>query len=344
MKTLNLVVGIVFVTMTNLAAFELKNDISVGGGYQHGHFNQDLNLHYQATEGLAPADTEAVAATKAGLDLGIVGLDARAVMPKLDCFCGYPFINNFYLTGHAVWGFSDGNKYSNIGTVYEATGIPVPATYQAGQIATKGKLKDAQTYDFAIGLGYLLDFSQLSYLSDVLNGWALGFEGGYSYHKQALKTKNGNTGAYASNGSHIYEPGNPAFKDSKFHNKWNGGYVGAELFFETCAWDIALGYQYHIVDFRSSDTASPSAFSSSDHVAATLRSDNAHGNVWTAKASYDIWCGLSVGALFNYEYWHAHGGSWRVTSPKGPTFGDIKTSINASWNAWSVAATLSYEF
>ncbi len=347
MKIWTLFAGMVLASTTSLSAFDLKNDISVVGGYQHGRFDQTNFINLKSA-GIFPAGGEQVDSVESRIDLGIVGIDGRLVMPHLDCCCNYPFLNNFYVTGHAIWGFSDGNKFSEETTANFPTGIPQPALYENTKALATGKLKDAQTYDFEVGLGYFLDFSRLCYFSDILNGWALGIEGGYSYHKQALKTKHGDLGVFSSvplHGQFFEDFG--GYNGTKYHNKWSGGWVGAELFYESCAWDIALGYQYHIVEYKGINNTSATGLTQG-LTDTSLHSNDAHGNVWTAKANYDVWCGWRIGAIFNYEYWHAKNGGWHLTAPHSTAEGfgtnDFNTSVDASWNAWSVAGTISYEF
>lgn len=337
---------------TGLSGFELNNDLSFVGGFQHGRFKQisttflPTGNSFGAVPGLLNPDT-----ASARIDLGIAGIDGQLVMPNLNCFSNCTFMTNFYLTGHALWGWNDGNRFTESSFSYIPTGFSVPKLSRNATFLAKGKLKNARTDDFVIGLGYLFDFCSLG-LFDWFDfgGLALGLEGGYSYHKQALKTKHADDGtvSFTNPQNNIFIANDPAYHGTKYHNKWQGGWIGAELFAQLCSWNFQARYQYHIVEFRGINNTSEIGLAEG-FAQASLKSNHAHGNVWTLKTSYDVWCGLSLGFRFNYEYWHADKGHFTITAPPGGNaviFGapDVKTSIDASWNAYSVAATIGYSF
>lgn len=349
MKVLKYIACLLLIGSTGLFAHEVKDEISLLGGYQHGHFKQENILFLLETDTVEPDLVDSK------VDLGVFGLDGRFFMPNLDCLCEMPCLNNLYLTGHAIWGWNNGDRFSEDETAFALTDQPLPKYFPSFLLDAKGKLKKVRTYNYEIGLGYLFDLGclDLSFLSCCnglnLEGWSFGIEGGYSYRKQDLKTKRADIGEFDTlldAGS--FTPNDPAYHGVKYNSKWQGGWIGGELFYQTCAWDFNLGYQYHISRYTGINHTSAAGLAEG-FASLNLKSNHAHGDVWTLKTNYDLWCGWSIGTFFCYEHWKAHKGSFRFVAP-ATTFeailgtNDVKTAIKSSWNSYTLAARLGYEF
>ncbi len=340
------------VGVTSLSAIDLKDNVTPIGGFQHGRFRQDTNLNFPGVDSTGTFETDVLVTdqVESRVDLAVAGFEARFVVPELSCLSEYAFLSNLYLVGHAIWGWNDGNKFSERAFLNLPTNMSAPDSYENTYFLAKGKLKKARSYDFVIGLGYLFEFGDWQCMPEMFKDWAIGVGGGYSFHKQTLQTKNANSGEFSTcTESAIYVYDDPAYHDTKFHNKWNGGWVGGEILYKTCKWELDLIYQYHIVEFRGINNTSPAGLLSG-YQDVSLRTNTAHGNTWKAKLKYYLSTSWSVGTVFTYEYWHAKHGSFRVTAPSGESIESIygtdkySTSINASWDSYSIVATLGFDF
>jgi|GEM_PF-2494346 len=352
MKVSNILTGFLCLTSVSLTAFEHRDEISLIGGYQHGKFKETTIAKYPtggllAGEFPVPVGHENPDRVTASLNLGVLGFDGRLFVPNSICDCN-SFFSNFYLTGHAIWGWDDGNKFKETSTSIDPQGC-ADLTTPGGSFAARGKLKRARTYDYNIGLGYVFDLSCWDWTCG-WDGWALAVEGGYSFNKQSLRTKSANSAqtSYTNPGLNFCALDDPAYVGAQFQNKWRSGFVGAKLFYETCDWDWTFGYQYHIASYRGENITSSEGLLLGA-LSAKLKSNRANGNVWSVKGAYDVGCGWSIGALFNYEYWSARHGSFSISAPAGGNAGNlgaavVKTSVKSAWDAYTIAATVGYEF
>lgn len=99
-------------------------------------------------------------------------LNARLMMPCLASDSYFSFINNFFITGFAYWGWGG----CNANLCEEITGF-ICKNKQIG----RARLKSAKTNDYQIGAGYLFDW----------NCWNFAISAGYAYDKQKIESKCG---------------------------------------------------------------------------------------------------------------------------------------------------------
>lgn len=364
MKNWKLFAATLLISCASLSAVDLRDNVSLVGGYQHGNFKQTNTIELpNAGTGVGglvlPAGYESVDSFNANnLHLGVFGVEGRVRFPELTCGCDYDFLRNFYVEGHAIWGWG-GNKDSFSEKVNGIFPGAEGTSYRNQQFSTSGgKLSKARTYDYQVGLGYLIDPSMFDFLyscgcGGLLDGWDLGISGGYTYKKQTVTVKSADSTNVIPNLP--LNPGNfvavndATYPGQSLSNRWQGGYIGAELFYQTCEWDFSFGYEYHIVNYRGKYNATTLGLDSG--VTSTkLSSNRADGSVWTLRGSTELFCGWDLGALFKYESWRAHGASGSVSAPAGFSYNTalnttgVSLGGSAHWYSYTIAATLGYDF
>lgn len=200
---------------TNLFGLELRSDFNVSGGYRHDDIRSPSRTF------VLPIDGGILVHDKFKADdinLGIIGFNARFMMPEMDCCCEYPFLSNLYLDGYANWGWGSADRTSRRGFAIFPDGTEV-------FFNRHGKLKNVESTDYQIGLGYLV------YNCDCI---AVGIAGGYSYDSLDFKAHR--------RSSYFFDGG------VKVKTRWSGGWIGAEVFYDWCNWLLNAGYEFHIVN------------------------------------------------------------------------------------------------
>jgi len=332
-------ITVLFSFQTILSAFEPRSQIDLVGGFQHGKFKQVADFQL-------PNDIATIDKVTSTLDLGVFGVDGRLFFPYFDSGCYTSYLNDFYITGHAIWGWDNGNHFKEKGVTTAPTGQTLPSDFISSEALSKGRLKRARTYDYKIGLGYLFNFDCWDWTDGWGDGWALGIEGGYAYNGQALRTKHANTGVFAGSGSpfNIFVENDPNFAGNTYTNRWRSGWMGAELFYSSCDWDWSFGYTHYFASFTGLNNRTTAGLAEG-YDSYKLKSNRAHGNLWNVKGIYDLGCGWNIGGLFTYEYWNARHGKATITEGVNFLAGNVTSSkIKASWDAYTVAATIGYDF
>jgi len=268
------------------------------GGYQQGHFKQ-----VNQTE--IPGVTFSPDKVSSTLYLGIIGAEGRFFVP-------YCPLENVSLTGHALWGYQRGSHFRESYANTASTGQPLPPDFPYSTFAAHGKLQKDRTYDYNVGLGYLLDLSSFGY-----SEWALRLEGGYAYNKQTLISKHADAGSFRGPGNinNFFVENDPAFQCSHYLNRWESGWLGARLLYASCDWNWGLGYHYHIASYHGHNTSTQADIDSGFYASYLLKSPHAQGNVWDLHGDYNLGCGLTLGGTFTYEYRHAKRDSVTITNP-----------------------------
>lgn len=302
----------------SLIAFELDSEFNVTGRYRRDEIDLSEKIK------LAPPTlTETDKVHAKDLDVWQWGIDYRFMMPTL--FCGtFSFLNNFYLDGYAYWGYGGKN-----GKLSEKIHAVNPVAITIG----KAHLKNAQNSDFQVGIGYLFSW----------NCWGLGISGGYSYDKFKLKTSHGKT----SIGGNPFEDAILYAKGYKTTTIWEGGYVGAKLFYEWCSWLFDIGYEFHLPRYSEVHALSDRAEVVQSRLPSKSRSNQAYGNVAFLDVHYYICGGLVLGAGFKYQNWTACHARVR---PRHGSFVDhhlpatTKINENVEWNSYSASVDIGYYF
>lgn len=312
--------------MTNLSALELGNEFNLSGGYR----NDDISINSKVF--LPTEDTIKDHLHFDNLDIGEIGFNFRLTMPEYDyCNSGNAslvneVISSFYFKGSAYWGWSGKDNFDrNVGTVS-------PDDFVSTFSVSQGNDR-ARTEDFNIGLGCLL-FN--------CDCWGIGLTGGYAYDKQRIRTSSGET----SLDNTPFIP-NTLYSGLVFKQRWQGPWVGAELFYGDCSWYACLGYEYHFAHYHAKlSLPNETTFETGDF-SNTRSTRNAHGNIGYINAHYIICDCWQVGLGLTYKQYRARHGS---LSPTEGNFEDIgftsttRGSSNAKWLTYSLVADVGYRF
>jgi hypothetical protein len=319
------------VASSSLSAICIGDDLRLEGGYRHDEYQ-----HNFTTDAVIPGAAAFVNSQEfkvKNVDLGTFGIRGRFAFPQLDnCGCyDLSFLDNFYVTGFANWGWAGNESYSD-SIVSGLT--PVTTDYS-------GNLSYVRTHDYNIGLGYLIDlgcwFDPCSCID--LSNWALGISGGYQWDKQRYKV---NSATVTVNGVELIGPA--VFEEGlKIYQRWEGPWVGAQLFYEACGWRMDFGYEYHF------DLHTRGKFNYTDSGLALGASDfswhghKGYSNVAFVNAYYDLCDGWDLGLGFKYQDWHSRNQS----NSLDPTLVgvDVLSSGNNS-KVWSynVYGSVGYHF
>ena len=139
------------------------SDLNISSGYRN-----DTYKTVNTTKAVPDTTTQVDTINIKNINVWQVGVNGRLIMPDLEnCF-----LNNFFLSGFAYWGWNGSGGRLNEHVV-SFTG--------AGELRGKAKLKKAETSDFQLGLGYLFYWRE----------WNFGLSAGYAYDKQKIETKSG---------------------------------------------------------------------------------------------------------------------------------------------------------
>lgn len=256
------------------------------------------------------------------LNLFTVGVKGRLFLTHFESCGDFP-IDNFYLTGFANWGWAGKDPFKNTLTL----GQDVP------EFQTLGQLDYGHTSDYQVGLGYLFRLGELC-SPDCLcewDSWAIGFSGGYAWDKQNIKTRYGNlTPPFGSTTPPIP---NPLFTGLKYHQKWQGPWVGTELFYELCQWTFNLGYEFHFcVHTESKFSRENPEFLPTD---GPRTSKKGYGNIVFFNGNYKFCNGIEAGLHLKYQGWN----STKLSFQEFPG-----ADARNSWYGTSVALNLGYAY
>ncbi len=312
-----LATSLFFSTMSHLSAIEHHTEINLSGGYRNDQLASKIDL--TTTPPQVPTVNSALKSKIDDISIGQIGFDGRIMFPySSDPCCEFYFLNNFYLDGFAYWGWSgEGNKLHLTDEEDERT------------TSTHIKLKEIQTDDYQVGLGYLFDD----------DCWAFGVSAGYAYNSQKIKSKGGEI----STPSNIDLLTDPLFSDGyKTKTHWQGPWVGVELYYDWCHWAFTLGYEYHFATYHQTHK-NPSSM---PNIASKIKANDAYGNVVYLDAIYRFCGGWQAGFEFKYQDWQARHGHVtthhaNITLPPDET---LKAKANAQWQSYSIMADIGYAF
>lgn len=309
-----------FLLTGSLAALDLSTEVNFIGGYR----NDDLRR--RNTKELIPPTVENVDTIKIkSIHIGQVGLNARFKSPQMDTCCDCSFLGNFYVDGFAYWGW--GGKGAKL---HEVIDEPFVGPVEFG----RAELKDVNTYDYQIGVGYFFD----------LDCVGVGISGGYAWDRQRIKTSHGELASAPVTDfldAPIYSAG------YETTTTWEGPWIGAEFFFDVCEWTLGLGYEYHFAHYRARHTIPNNPFAEAEGLANIAKSSQGSGNVGFLNAFYHFCEGWQIGAEFKYQNWFA---DCARVKPLGGTFVDFglpeTTRIHATgqWISYSINFNIGYSF
>lgn len=251
-----------------------------------------------------------------------IGVDGRLMLPET-CDCEwYSFFNNFYLSGFAYWGW--GGPGSNL---HEEITSHFTYDRQFG----KARVKNYYTNDYQIGLGYLFNWCC----------WDLGILGGYAYDSQQIQTKHGKI-AFPSSAPLIDAP--IYGKGYKTTTRWQGPWVGTELFYNMDIWRWSLGYEYHFARYHATHKIPGTAIPQQQGMRSETKASNASGNVVYLNGRYFLCNGWETALLIKYEYWQANHGHLKSPYFYNNAYSSTKSFASGSWSSYSVNFGVGYSF
>jgi len=248
-----------------LFAFDVSSDFDLSTGYR----NDCLQL--KNTLELTPPAVDQTDQIKIN-DISIwhIGINGRFLISPLlqnnfnECSC----LHNFFLAGFAYWG-------CNICDAHMHETIRGNSQKQVG----KAKIINVNTYDYQIGLGYLVDW----------NNWNLSLSSGYAYDKQKIGAKHGEI-SYPSGSP--FEPAPLYGTGYKTATTWKGPWIGIELSYFWCRWKASAGYEYHFARYNANHHIPVGAIAQIEGYKTNTKSD-ANGNVIFLKGIYLL--NISIG-------------------------------------------------
>lgn len=297
--------------------FEFNNEFNFIGGYRHDDVHFDTSIHFD--DAALPEHF-----VIKNLNIWEVGVTARYKIPTWDyCECE-SFLNNFYLDGFVKWGWGgNGNKF-------ELTDYDSPPTELVN--ITKGKLKNAQTFDYQIALGYLYDWEC----------WGLGLLGGYAYNYEHIKTKNGKTAELPTLDVFVNDP---FFDGDKYEQIWQGPYLGVDFLYHLCNWNLDLGYEHHFAHYHAKNTINPAFLT--DGFSDVRKTHSAHGDVIFLNGEYLFCNGWHIGLGVKYQYWTAKDGEFHPTLITFESLGLPAGTVGkatGNWTSYNAHLNVGYEF
>lgn len=314
MKISRFIAGSLLTVGAPLSAVHLTNNIELSGGYRQDDFKTAYDYFLIDT----PESVTYNSTQSRHANIWQLGLKGRLVMPELCCFQEYDFLRNFYVKGFAYWG-SDVGK-THFSDLYFG--------YDEGFAC--GILKTYHTVDWQIAGGYLFDLGCLcGYGSDL--DLSLGLLGGYAWDKQKISIRNNHVGSYFDGEGYFPDE---AYNHGKLFNKWQGGFIGTELYYSACDFLLNFGYEYHWATFNGGEDLPNWDFYDRRH------SDNASGNVVYLDASYQVCDGWEVGAELKWERYSANHGKTRASDDDAYQY----AHTNAQWQSWQLTANVGYNF
>lgn len=308
---------------TALQASTISDEVRLEGGYRHDKYRHSFTTEAAIPGGPTFVNTEEFRIND--VDLGTFGIKARFFVPNWwDCEGFASKKTNFYITGFTNWGWAGKESYRD--TIISGF-TPVTTQYS-------GHLSYVNTYDYNIGLGYYLDFGCLNYC---LNRWGLGVSGGYQWDKQMYEV---DTASATINGI----PTSGAIEqDLYIYQRWEGPWVGAQVFYDYCGWRFDVGYEYHFSLYtrgRFDYTSEAIALGASDQ---TWHGHKGYSNVAYINWYYDLCKCWNVGIGFKYQDWH----SKAQTNTSDPSLVGVETlssSNNSQAWAYSLYGSVGYHF
>ena len=319
MNISKLIAGCVLLSSASLSAVELTSSIDLSGGYRQDDFK--TGYHYIPSSG----DDFINNVTQAQhVNIWQIGLKGLLVMPEIDCFCNYGFLRNFYVKGYGYWGSDAGHTHFDDDYSGRSTDGSDLDAFACGRV------KNYTTSDWQIGAGYLFDLGcWCGYGSDL--DLSLGISGGYSWSKQKFSLRhNGVDGGYSG----VAFIPDASYNGAKLFNKWQGGWLGTEIFYSTCSLLLNLGYEYHWSTWHSGTNYPAADFWDRRH------SDNASGNVVYLDATYELCHCWEVGAGLKWSRYTADKGHTSASDDATYTYRDA----NGRWQSWQLVANVGYRF
>lgn len=304
----------------NLSALELGSQVNLSGGYR----NDAISAHNTIT--LLTDATEKSFLRAEDIDLGEVGFNFRLTPPATNCNCDYSFLSNFYVNGSAYWGWSGKDSFEHSATSQDSLGTITNSLFSQGN-------QKVRTRDYKIGVGYQL------YNCDNL---VVGVVGGYASDRLHLKTSSGRTSVNST-----------PFSDDSLYNgfvytqKWNGGWIGAELFYSYCDFLINAGYEHHFADYHAKTNVPANQRGLTANFSDTRKSHDSYGNIGYINIRQQLDDCVDVGLGFVYKHYQANHGH---NKPQGASLAEIgfpegtTASSSAKWITYSILADVGYSF
>ena len=264
----------------SLSAFDPGTELNISTGYRHDDLCR-VNTLKSPSSTVSQKDHIRIN----NINIWQVGINGRLMMPCTieDCCWNDSILNHIFLDGFAYWGWGGHGAQ-----LHEHIASSLFSEKQIGEAT----LKNARTEDYQIGLGYLFDW----------NCWNLGVSGGYAYDRQKIQTKHGKIAFPSSapfNKASIYGNG------YKTATRWEGPWVGAELFHNWWAWRGSLGYEFHFAHYQANHSIPPNPTSQQQGMRSTTKSSHAYGNVIFLDGRYFFCTGWEIGLRFKYQNWRA---------------------------------------
>lgn len=330
MNILKTFAGILLVSSSALSAIDLPNNIELSGAYRRDDFKSGENYFGSGDEG-DPAGLTKTDLYAEHINVSVLGARARLMMPQLDCLCNYGFLENLYLKGYGYWGEDEGDSY------FKDQYINVPDDQVA---PAYGKLSSYRTYDWQIGLGYLFDLgsccSSLCGCSKLDLG--LGIIGGYSWSKQKLRTKRGDSFQFDGLEAIIDDP---IYRGLKWSSEWKGGWLGAELYYAySCDVLFNLGYEYHWNEWLGTFSPNQAALDVGGYTSERRKSTKSHANVVYFDATYTLCGNWEISAEYKYAYYKAKDGHVTEKEITGLNPRDARATLQT----WQVLTNIGYNF
>lgn len=301
---------------------KIRTELNLSTGYRNDNIQRINCLQIEPNQ-ISQKDSIKIKS----INLWQIGFNGRLIMPNLDDNCSnYSFLNNFFISGFAYWGL--GGKNSKLCEQITST------TLETKQIG-KARLKDARMSDYQIGLGYLFD----------KNCWNLSLSGGYAFDKQKIRTKCGEI-ALSSTEIFLYAPIYGC--GYKTITKWNGPWIGTEIFYRWDLYRLSLGYDFHAVKYKANHCIPPIALAQEQGMSTITKSSHGFGNALSLNGRYFFqqdWENWECGILLTYKNWNANKGSLKSlyfnNNGYSPT---TKTSATGRWISYAVNFDIGYIF
>lgn len=187
---------------------------------------------------------------------------------------------NWFVRGYGYHGWiTDGNFNEN----FSLFSLDIDAD---------AKIDKGYTNDFTIGAGYLFPFCWCG------NSWGIGPVVGWSYDQQHITLKD-----YKEDGVE-----DPDFGSFSHKTQWSGPWVGVDVVFESCGFEVDAGYEYHWASWkfdssRSDDSDYDESFDSN------FKSKDGHGNVVYIDGLWNFCPCWQAGIGLKFKSWKADKGS-----------------------------------
>lgn len=305
---------------TNLTAIDIDSQVNLSSGYS----NDIISAHNTIK---TPTGNQTVDKFRIdNLNIGKVGINFLFTPFKKEGCSHDLYFANTYLKGYAYWGWSGVDNFERI-TKAETANDTTVATF-----ISQGRQK-ARTQDYQIGLGYLVYNC---------NDLALGLTGGYSYDSQRIRTSSGKTSINNEAFSH-----DQLYRGLVFKQKWEGAWVGGDLFYNSCDWLVNVGYEYHFTNYYAHFNIPNNPAAQASDFSDVRKGHNADGNVAYISAHRTICGDINAGLAFAYKHFrvdHSH------MKPRSATFAEegypegTVGRATSKWINYSIIADLGYSF